>query len=50
LPGAGNGAIKHWDVKIFEKSDFNLDHYSDDYPGDAGSEAIAPREVIDLTA
>jgi hypothetical protein len=45
----GNDAIRHWDVKMFETNDYNLDHYSDDFPDDGDDNAITPGEVIDLT-
>lgn len=31
-PGkTGNDAIQHWDIKIFERNDYQLNHYSDDF-------------------
>lgn len=51
LPGKlGNEAIKNWSVKTFEKNDFNLKNYYDEFPDDVIAQAIDPKEVIDLTA
>ena len=46
----GNDAIKNWSVKMFEKNDFNLKNYFDEFPDDGSVRAINPEEVIDLTA
>jgi hypothetical protein len=45
----GGDAIRNWSVKTFEKNDFNLDHYYEEFPGGVVDQAINPGQTIDLT-
>jgi hypothetical protein len=45
----GDDAIRNWQVKTFEKNDFNLQNYYDEFPGDGTEQAIDPLQTLDLT-
>ncbi len=49
-PGkTGNDIIRNWSVKTYNKNDFNLKSYYEEFPGDGADQAIAPEQTIDLT-